>query len=241
MEAFEILLAIAIIGLGLKATGLALKGLKITPQQSVFLICVLVFIGGWTYNWFGIRDMIQPAVVVEEPTVPTFNVTGSETSANLIYNSDTRTFTMKIRENTTAGKIQIWNYDTDKWDALTTEPTVTLSLTLIRTDTDPNSQIGTVSIGVIPTFVEGGVTYSVINETADDKWKVEITPAGEAAQWETASALVAGAGTKKFDLKWYFSNAGVSKASTGIQTCTFSGGPPGVDVKLSVSVEPDGR
>lgn len=242
MDILEILLIVALIAMVLRGLKF-LKGIPIKPATAWILVLLVAGAGIFVYDWGGIRSAFEavPVPGVPAPTVPVFSVEGSETDNSLLYDASTRTFNMKIRENSTSGKLMLYNYAGAAWSAEATDPTVTFTLTLYREDVDPNAQIGEVQIGTMPTFtVSGDVTvYSVIDKTADRKWEIQVTPAGGSARYEYNTALVSGGSSKAFEVKVYFNYTAVNKATDGtIHTATLSGGPPGTDFRLNVSVEP---
>ena len=222
-----------------------LKGIPLAKKTAA-IVALLAIVGGIAmYDWMGIRSAfaVPPEAITPAPTpgVPRFSVTGSETHASLLYDEATRTFNMKIRENTTSGNLQLWDYDAGAYATEAADTTVTYTLTLFREDIDPNAQIGEVTIGTMPTFtVSGDVNiYCVVDKTTADKWEVSITPAGGSARYEYNTALVTGGSSKAFDVVIYFDYSGVNKATDGtIHTSTYSGGPPGTDFRLNTSVEP---
>ena len=244
MEIFEILVIVLVGLLFLRFIGF-LKGVPVKKQTALVLAIIIGLAGAYAYNWGGFKDLLTNITPAPAPSVtagvPTFSVTGSEADDSLLYNASSRTFNMKIRENTTSGNLSLYDYVNAAWKAEAADPTVTFTLTLYREDTDPNAQIGEVGIGVMPTFTVSGDanTYCVIDKTADGKWEIEVTPSGGSARYEYNTALVSGGSSKGFDVKAYFNYSGVNKATDGtVYTATFSGGPPGTDFSLNVTVEP---
>lgn len=241
MDVWQILLILLIAALVIRWFGW-LKGLPVKKATAGILALLLVGVGIYAYDWMGIKSaLVAPAPPAPIKGIPQFSVLGSESADALLYDSSTRTFNMKIRENTTGTTLQLYDYANSTWLAAAADPTVTFTLTLYREDTDPNAQIGEARTGTMPTFtVSGDVNvYSVIDKTADDKWEVEVTPAGGSARYEYNTALVSGGSSKAFDVKVYFDYSAVNKATDGtIHTATFSGGPPGTDFRLNVTVEP---
>jgi len=212
IEILVALVAIVLIGKAIMPRASVLKGLKIKAGTAA-LIGILVLAGGaYWYNWGGFHDAlsgISGPSVPSAPAVPSgvvFSALGSESDSNLLYDANTKTFSVTLHDNTSSGALTFEN--------------VTLTLTVYRSDTTitgENPPVCSVGETSVPTFqvVGDANTYSPVALTSLGEWNITVTPASGSALYQVAYGTVSDGGSKAFTVVVHFSYAGVHAATDG--------------------------
>lgn len=205
-----------------------LKFIPVSKTMAGLIGLGLVVYAGSQTMWWGLS--VPGITPTEEQVTPgaTFEVEGSETDANLVYDSATRTFTCAFYENLASGG-PAEPID----DGATAITTVTLTVTLFRTDYIAGENATTKITTSIPKFhgkaENESITYSPIAKTSDgEKYNVTLTPAGGSARYEYTYLSVGAAGSKATVIVVTLSATGCAQFDNfDSQTMTIStaGGP----------------
>jgi hypothetical protein len=199
--------------------------IPVKRSTAGFLAVILLIASAWCGNWGGIRQLGAGAAPSAPTTGVIWSAQGSESDPNLLYDGISRTFSVRVKENTTSQKTMPEN--------------VTFTLTVFREDLENTDAVAEVKVVSTPTFrVVGDLnTYSVINKTTEDRWDVAITPAGGSARYERATGKVGPGGSLAFQVVVKFNYTGVSKA-TDYSSHTLVISAAGTEFYLTVSVDP---
>jgi len=165
---------LAIVGIG----KFLVKGIPV--KKNVAMALAIIGVIGLAYGYGYLGQVQVPSIPGVSPssTAPaiSFEVTGSESDSNLVYNETDRVFTVNVTENTTSGTCSPDN--------------VTFTLTIRRTDsnTDIETAVCTITSSV-PGFLSerntnDTTTYYPVTKTGT-KFDVEITPSGGSMNRET--------------------------------------------------------
>jgi len=179
---------LAIVGV-LRALNLV-GGKTIPLKRNAAVLLAVIGIGGLAWSYGYLAGLQLPTV--PSPSAPTpsggflFEVTGSETDANLTYNATDKVFTVNVVENTTSGGCSPDN--------------VTFTLTIRRVDTLGDNNAVAAILSSVPGWLNerdttDSKTYYPVTKTGLD-FNVEFTPAGGSMSREDAFASISAAGSK---------------------------------------------
>lgn len=208
--AFELLgmsgmtLYIAIIAVVLLVNWRSKKNfLKFIPLSKQLLgiagLIGIIWVGSST-AWWGYGELAVPTVPVTPTPTPgvTFTAKGSESDANLTFDSASSTFICNFYEN--KDDDSIWSNGDTAAVAANNITTLTFTVTLYRSDYKSDNGVTRIT-STIPTFKgqaeNASITYyPVTYDTTTDEYALAMTPSGSSALNES-TFLTVGPGASK--------------------------------------------
>ncbi len=177
--------------------------LKFIPLSKAMVGVIgigLIVYAGSTCAWWGLSVPSVPPAPGEPTPTPgvTFTAKGSETDANLSYDSASRTFTCNFYEN--KDDDSIWSNGDTAAVAAKNITTLTFTITLYRSDYLSDNGVTRIT-STIPTFKGSGENasityYPVTYDTLTDEYALAMTPSGGSALNES-TFLTVGPGSSK--------------------------------------------